>query len=78
MLPAEVEVTHFYGTYVHGHGRTGCYNQLMNVSRFSEGQEVMLPLDIAIQSILSLLLAMFGVLHIAGEFKVFLFVNIIL
>jgi hypothetical protein len=33
----------------------------------------MLPLDIAIQSILSLLLAMFGVLHIAGEFKVFLF-----
>jgi hypothetical protein len=43
------------------------------VFRFSEGQEVMLPLDIAIQSILSLLLAMFGVLHIAGEFKVFIF-----
>jgi hypothetical protein len=30
----------------------------------------MLPMDIAIQSILALLLTMFGVLHIAGEFKV--------
>ena len=33
-------------------------------------QDMLLPIDIGIQTILSLLLTMFGVLYIAGEFKV--------
>ena len=33
-------------------------------------QDMMMPLDIIIQTILSLLLTMFGVLYVAGEFKV--------
>jgi hypothetical protein len=53
-------------------------DKLCPIFRFADGQEVMLPLDIAIQSILSLLLTMFGVLHIAGEFKVKVLLRIVI
>jgi len=39
------------------------------ISRYADIQDMLLPVDIVIQTILSLLLTMFGVLHIAGEFK---------
>jgi len=39
------------------------------ISRYADMQDMILPIDIVIQTVLSLLLTMFGVLHIAGEFK---------
>ncbi|XP_023337188.1 membrane magnesium transporter 1 [Eurytemora carolleeae] len=39
------------------------------ISRYADMQDMLLPIDIGIQTILSLLLTMFGVLYIAGEFK---------
>ena len=32
--------------------------------------DMVLPLDIVLQTLLALLLTMFGVIHIAGDFKV--------
>lgn len=37
--------------------------------RVTEQEFISLPTDISVQGLLSLLLAMYGILHIAGEFK---------
>ena len=42
----------------------------MHISRHADVAEMGLPFDIVLQTVLSLLLTMFGVLHIAGDFKV--------
>ena len=43
---------------------------MMHISRHADVAEMGLPFDIVLQTVLSLLLTMFGVLHIAGDFKV--------
>jgi len=39
------------------------------ISRYADMQDMFLPIDIVIQTTLALLLTMFGVLYVAGEFK---------
>ena len=38
--------------------------------RYADMTDMVLPLDIVLQTLLALLLTMFGVIHIAGDFKV--------
>jgi len=39
------------------------------LSRYADMTDMVLPLDIVLQTLLALLLTMFGVIHIAGDFK---------